>query len=119
MILYGIIGIAAIIIVSMYLNQQQAQEKCNSDITILRDVIDKQEREINQLDELLQNTVSPKMAVCPDEWFINNQPDQCNKSVENCKGEQYFIINGFRYESREINIDWVEENCNVTSKVVS
>ncbi|NIO22759.1 MAG: hypothetical protein GTN38_01885 [Candidatus Aenigmarchaeota archaeon] len=56
---------------------------------------------------------SPKLQICPDEWYINKMPP------EPIFGErQYFIINGKRAEISSFDIDWVKKNCNIEPKIV-
>lgn len=65
----------------------------------------------NQLNS--QNSNKDKLKVCPEKWYIDNTPCDCNENgCESCN-IQYVVINGVIYNINLIDVEWMISNCNI------
>ncbi|MEK6895439.1 MAG: hypothetical protein AABX48_02875 [Nanoarchaeota archaeon] len=78
---------------------------------------------INQLKKIPygDDRLVGKLRICPDAWVENKMPCPC--VTDNCSEcdnppRQYFIIDEKRRELNEFDVNWVNQTCNITKKIV-
>lgn len=52
------------------------------------------------------------MRVCPEAWFDNRMPGPVD---EGGLPREYFIVNGERVETSEMDVEWVRANCEINA----
>jgi|SRR3989344_769256 len=58
-----------------------------------------------------------KLKVCPEKWYIDNTPCDCNENgCESCNN-QYVIINGVIHNIDLIDVQWMIDNCDVSLEI--
>ncbi len=53
------------------------------------------------------------MRVCPEAWYENRMPGVVGENGDENLPRQYFIVNGERVETSEMDVNWVVANCPV------
>ena len=56
---------------------------------------------------------------CPESWWENAEPYDCE--TEDCLTEterSYMIINEEKYYESEVDLEWVQENCQIIKEIV-
>ncbi len=51
--------------------------------------------------------------VCPTDWIVNKMP-----VIDKNQPEEYYILDGKRWEISEFDVGWVRENCDVKPQAV-
>ncbi len=60
------------------------------------------------------NSSSELNQLCPEEWYVNKMPQIIPDEATPSPSESYFIVDGQRVETDQIDIEWVQSNCDIT-----
>jgi hypothetical protein len=52
-----------------------------------------------------------KIRTCPDNWYVNRMPGTYAETDD--MPNEYMVYEGRRVELRDVDVDWVKENCAV------
>lgn len=67
---------------------------------------------MQELKLIWKESIDGKLRICPDAWIDNQLPT--NGNIDN---RQYFIVNNYRRELAEFDVDWIRENCNLEIQI--
>ncbi len=57
------------------------------------------------------------LRVCPQSWWKDEMP-LIVSSWRDFRPREYFVIDGKRYERKDVDVDWVLQNCSIRPQVV-
>lgn len=59
-------------------------------------------------------SVPDKIQECPDAWYKNMMPIIVDDPKDAKHAGEYLIVDGERRELSEYDVEWIEDNCEVT-----